>query len=190
MADSVSPGGISLTRYRDYLLLMARVQIDPRLRGKIDPSDIVQETLLRAHQAFDQFRGHTKAQLIVWLRTILAHTLANALRKLSRGKGAEQSLDQALEDSSARLAAFVADQQLTPEQTAAREEQMLRLAAALARLPADQRFVLEMKHLRGCSVSEICDLTGRSKSSVVGLLFRGLKKMREYLARPDGELGE
>ncbi len=169
---------------------MARVQIDPRLRGKLDPSDIVQETLLKAHLALDQFRGHSEAQLVVWLRTILANTLANALRTLARGKGAERSLDQALEESSARLAAFVADQQLSPEQSAAREEQMLRLAAALGRLPPDQRFVLEMKHLRGCSVSEICELTGRSKSSVVGLLFRGLKKMREHLARPDGEAGE
>jgi RNA polymerase sigma-70 factor, ECF subfamily len=64
---------------------------------------------------------------------------------------------------------------------AARDEQLLRLARALARLPHDQRFVLELKHLHGLSVAEICEQTGHSKASVVGLLYRGLKALRVLL---------
>jgi RNA polymerase sigma-70 factor (ECF subfamily) len=185
MAEPVPLTGSSLARYREYLLLLARVQIDPRLRAKLDPSDIVQETLLRAHRNLDQFRGQTEQQLAAWLRTILANTLANAVRSFGRRKGdAEFSLEGALERSSARLELWLADSRVGPEQIAAHNEQLLLLAGALARLPEDQRTVLELKHLRDCSVSEICEQTGRSKAAVVGLLFRGMKRLRVLLNDP------
>jgi RNA polymerase sigma-70 factor, ECF subfamily len=182
MAKPVPLSGASLARYREYLLLLARVQIDPRLRAKLDPSDVVQEALLKAHQAFGQFRGETEQQLAAWLRAILANTLSNAVRAFGRRKGeGERSLYATLEDSSGRLEQWLADSQLTPEQIAAHNEQLLHLARALVQLPEDQRGVLELKHLRGCSVAEICDQTGRTKSSIVGLLFRGMKRLRVLL---------
>jgi RNA polymerase sigma-70 factor (ECF subfamily) len=182
MTEQVPRSGITLTRYREYLLLLARVQLDPGMQAKVDPSDVVQEALLKAHKAFDQFQGKTEQQLAAWLRTILANTLANALRSLDRRKGdVERSLEMTLEESSVRLERWLSDGRLSPEQIAAQNEQLLRLAEALAQLPDDQRQVLELKHLRGCSVADICQQTGRTKASVVGLLFRGMKKLRVLL---------
>src|ERR1700722_10093229 len=98
MAERLPLSSTSLTRYREYLLLLARVQIDPRLRAKLDASDVVQEALLKAHQALAQFRGETEQQLAAWLRTILANTLANLVRTIGRRKGdTERSLDSSLE---------------------------------------------------------------------------------------------
>jgi RNA polymerase sigma-70 factor (ECF subfamily) len=182
MTEEAPQSGTSLTRYRDYLLLLARMQIDPSMRGKVDPSDIVQEALLKAHRAFDQFQGNTEKQLASWLRTILANTLANAFRALGRRHGdAERSLEATLEESSVRMEKFLSDGRLTPEQIAVRNEQLLRLAEALLQLPDDQRQVLELKHLRGSSVADICEQTGRSKAAVVGLLFRGMRRLRVVL---------
>ena len=68
----------ALRAFRSYLLLLARLQIDPRLRGLLDPSDLVQQTLLRAHEKWDQCRGPAEAERAAWLRAILARELGEA----------------------------------------------------------------------------------------------------------------
>src|SRR5438552_12262828 len=75
-----------LDRFREYLHLLARMQIDPRLRRDCDASDIVQTVLLRAHQAEADFRGTSGEELAAWLRRILANTLADVLRNRLRDR--------------------------------------------------------------------------------------------------------
>src|SRR5262245_45332007 len=117
--------GATLERFRAYLHLLARMQLDPRLQGKLDPSAIVQQTLLQALQARDRFRGHSDAELAAWLRQILAHHLANAVRawgQARRNVARECSLEAALEQSSARLEAWLVAEQSSPSQQAQRKE--------------------------------------------------------------------
>jgi RNA polymerase sigma-70 factor (ECF subfamily) len=163
-----------LERYRAFLHLRARLQLSPRLRGKLDAADIVQETLLQAHEKLDQFRGHTEAELVGWLRIILKNTLALTARRFqveARDVSREQFLESGVEA-----------QQLTPDEHALRDEQLLRLANALAQLPPDQCRAIELHHLEGQSVAEVADHLHKTKDAVVGLLFRGLKKLRLLLA--------
>jgi RNA polymerase sigma-70 factor (ECF subfamily) len=174
----------SLERYRDYLHLLARVQLQPKLQSKIAPSDIVQQTLLKAHEKRAQYRGTTDAELAGWLRKILANTLAETVRNFGRQQrdvALEKSLQASLDDSSAKLERWLAADQSSPSQHLIRQEQLVRLASALAQLPDEQRSVLELRHLQGQSIGAISQQLGRSEASVAGLLRRGLQQLRELL---------
>lgn len=179
---------LTLDRFRDYLRLLARLQIDPRLQSKLDPSDLVQQTLLKAYQAEGQFRGTTAAEKAAWLRQILARTLANAVRDLGRARRdatLERSLEASLASSSARLEAWLVADQASPDAQAERNEQLLRMADELARLPDIQREVLLLRHCQGWSLSEVAQHIGRSRAAVASLLRRGLQQLREHLAEGD-----
>lgn len=189
MAPTDPGEDLPLDRYADYLRLLARLQLVPRLRAKLDASDIVQQTLLQAHASRNQFRGRSEAELVGWLRTILANTLAGAARRFSaeaRDLARERSLGDALAESSARLEGLLAAEQSSPSERAVRGEELLHLARALAELPEDQRQVVELHHLKGLPVAEVAQAVGRTKPAVMGLLFRGLKKLRGRL-REAGE---
>jgi RNA polymerase sigma-70 factor (ECF subfamily) len=182
--------GPDLERYREYLRTLARLQIDDRLRGKLDPSGVVQQTLLEAHQARDKLRGLNDAQLAAWLRRALANNLADEARRLGaqvRDAGRERSLHEALDESSARLEALLATEQTSPSRQAVRQEDLLRLAAALGRLPADQRAAVELHHLEGRTLAETAEALGRTRSAVASLVFRGLRNLRQAL--DEGERG-
>jgi RNA polymerase sigma-70 factor (ECF subfamily) len=180
-----------LEGYRDYLRLLARVQLSPRLQAKVDASDIVQQALLEAHRCHGQFRGQSEAERLAWLRAILANVLAAAARRFSasaRDLGRERSLEAEVDLSSSRLECLLAADQTSPSEQAVRGEDLLRLAHAMACLPPDQRRVVELHHLKGMPLAEVAALMGRSRPAVAGLLFRGLNKLRELL--PDQAGGE
>jgi RNA polymerase sigma-70 factor (ECF subfamily) len=187
MQNEVESSGRRWEGYRDYLHLLARLQLDPRLRAKLDPSDVVQQTLVKAHQNRAQFRGQTAGEEAGWLRRILANTLIDAARKFQRELALERDLERALGESSARLEAWLAADQSSPSEVAARQEQLVGLARALARLPEDQRLAVELHHLRDAPVADIAAQLGRSEASVAGLLRRGLQKLRELLQDPARE---
>jgi RNA polymerase sigma-70 factor (ECF subfamily) len=177
-----------LENYREYLGLLVRLQVDPRLQGKLDPSGIVQQTLLEAHQALGQLTGRCETEVAAWLRKTLAHNLADEIRRLGTAKrdvAREESLQRALEESSARLEAWLAEEESSPSRQAERQEEAVRLAAALSQLPEKQRLAVELRHLRGLSLVEVAEEMGTTKAAVVGLLHRGVEKLRALLGAQD-----
>src|ERR1700722_1483509 len=133
MTQPDAPRKRSLEEFRSYLLLLARIQVDPGPRDRIDPSDIVQQTLMEAHAKADQFQGDESA-LAAWLRQALVNNLRDAWRALRRDKRdirREQALREAVEQSSARLEGMLAAPPSSPSQRAVRNEDLLRLADAL-----------------------------------------------------------
>jgi RNA polymerase sigma-70 factor (ECF subfamily) len=177
-------GGRSVEDYHDYLLLLARLQMGTSLRSKLDPSDVVQQAILDALAGRAQFRGESEVEWLAWLRAILANALAAAARRFdtqARDAGRERSLDAELERSSSRIEHLLAADETSASERAVHREELLRLAQALARLPEDQRRVVELHYLQGLSVADVATQIGRTRPAAVGLLFRGLKRLRELL---------
>jgi RNA polymerase sigma-70 factor (ECF subfamily) len=178
----------ALEPYRRYLEVLARVHLDPRLRGKLDPADVVQQTLLRAHAALPEARARSPESLAAWLRQILARTLADTVKHYHRDRrdvNLERSLEADLDRSSSGLAGWWAADQTSPSLAAQRQEELLRLADALAELPEPQREVVILKHCQGQTLQQIADHLGRSVPSVASLLRRGLEALRHRLATPE-----
>ena len=177
-----------LERFRPYILVLARTQLDPRLRAKLDPSDVVQDALVQAIRAIDQYRGTTDAELAAWLRQILVRTLANAVRAYGQEKrdaGRERAVAAAVEQTSVRLEAWLADDGSSPSQKAARNEDLCRLAAAVESLPDAQREALTLHHLHRWTLDAVAAHMGRTPAAVAGLIKRALRQLRQQLV-PDG----
>lgn len=177
--------GQLLELYRRYLRLLARLQIYGRLQGKIDASDLVQETLVQAHQDFGQFHGTTEAEFVAWLRKIMASKVANTIRRFvgtqRRDIRLERDLCADLDRSSGGLERALVDSTASPSQRAERREQAVLLADALEQLPPDYREVMIRHHLHGYSLPDVAQQLGRSADSVRKLWARGLANMRNLL---------
>jgi RNA polymerase sigma-70 factor (ECF subfamily) len=189
MVDPGSRSGRVLEQFRAYLALLARLQLDPALQSKVDLSGVVQQTLLEAHQAGEQFQRMNQGQQLAWLRRALANNLADEVRKLGtamRDVARERSLEAELEQSASRLEAWLAADEPSPSQQAVRNEQLLHLAEALTHLAPDQRRAIELHHLKGCPVAQVSQEMGRSEGAVGALLVRGLKKLRGLLQASEG----
>jgi RNA polymerase sigma-70 factor (ECF subfamily) len=180
-------GGASesqLSRYRNYLRFLTRLQLDPRLCGKLDPSDVVQQTLLEAVAKKGQFRGGTEPEYMAWLRRMLMHNLADAVRAFRQAKrdiAREQAIEDALQNSSRRLAASLTDSGPDAAEQLERQERAVRLADALEQLPERQRDALVCKHWHGWPVARIAQHLECSTEAVAGLLKRGLNQLRNLL---------
>ena len=184
-ASEAAALGELLEPYRNYLMILARVQIGPRLRRKADPADVVQESFLDAHRAFGRFRGSTEGEFAQWLRQILAGTLSHLIRRYrgtqARDVRLERRLADELERSSRTLDGALVAKQSSPSHQAARREQTLLLADALENLPEDYREVLILRHLEGLTFPEVAHRMGRTIDSVDKLWTRALAQLRQVL---------
>lgn len=177
--------GQLLDAYRQYLTLLARLQIGRAIAVKVAASDVVQDTFLEAHRDFAGFRGTTSRELTAWLRQVLARNLANLVRRFRGTKRRdirlEQGLAAALDQSSDRLAATVPSPGESPSAAAVRIEGAVLLADALGRLPPDYREVLVLRNLEELSFPEVAVRMDRSVDSVKKLWARGLAQLRRLL---------
>jgi RNA polymerase sigma-70 factor, ECF subfamily len=182
-AKSDSHLGPLLELYRNYLRLLARIEIGRRLQGKLDASDLVQETFLEAHRNFGLFQGTDEPQFVSWLRQILAAKVANLVRHYFGTQGRDVRLEQELAvklDNSSRLLGHdLAASMTSPSLQAARREQAVLLADALEQLPEDYREVIILRHLEGLTFPEVAGRMKRTQDSVEKLWLRGLARLRK-----------
>jgi RNA polymerase sigma-70 factor (ECF subfamily) len=184
--------GQLLALYSNYLKLLVAAQLDNRLRARVSPSDIVQESFFEAHRDFAEFRGKSMGEFVAWLRRIVVN---NILRVVEQHVTAEkrdvrrevslEEIGRRLEQSTVRLETLLAVQTDSPSGCAARREDEILLADTLAQLPADYRDVIVLRHIEGLPFEEVAARMERSAGAVRMLWLRALKKMRESIEQRD-----
>ena len=184
MSDAAPLESESFERFRDFLLMQGRAQIGPKYRAKIDPEEIVNQTLFDAHRQRDQFRGSSEGELVAWLKRMLIDNAKDAIRFQHRDKrdvNREEGPAVADWDRSCSQFLDITCGLTSPSMNLVKHERELQLANALAQLPEAQRDAVELHHLHGFSLAETGEALDRTAAAVVGLLRRGLKRLRELL---------
>jgi RNA polymerase sigma-70 factor, ECF subfamily len=172
--------GELLEKYRGYLWRLADDLLDDRAAGRLDASDLVQQTCLSVHQHIAHFDGQEPAQFAAWLRQIHERNIHNAARnQLHAGKRAIDR-EQRVTD-----AGFYAARQTTASQHAVRSEESIRLARAIAQLPPDQQEVLRRRYLDGEAMVDVANAMGLTKDALVWLMKRAMTSVRQALADLD-----
>jgi RNA polymerase sigma-70 factor, ECF subfamily len=180
MSQDEASDGYALEQYRDYLRILASQQAALRFQGKVDLSGVVQDTLWEAHQQLANGAFVLSGNRLPWLRRILANNLLDAVRQARAAKrdiGREVSIQQSIEESSARMEAWLACD-LPPDRAIEQEETVLQMISVLAGLPDAQREALMLHYWTDWSLAQIAEHIGTTRESVASSIKRGLRQLR------------
>ena len=181
-----------LVRYRKRLHKMVTIRLDPRLAGRFDPSDVVQDALAEAHRRLSEYTRDRRVAFYPWLREIAWNRLVDLHRQhvkaSRRAVDREEPFQFSLSDRSAlALAGRLIHSGSSPSRRLLHKELRLRVREAIEQLPTHYREVLVMRHLEQLSVSEIAAVLHTAEGTVKSRHFRALEQLRGLLA---GELEE
>lgn len=164
------------------LLLFANGQTPKWLCPHLDPTDLVQQTLLEGWSAWDRLKNQPAHAVRGYLFRALTNNLIDAIRKYTPARN--DVAPGAFAESSVRMADWIAGSDTSPSQRTERNERYARLASALATLPEAQRLAVEMRYLLGMKVGEIARILARSEGAVSLLIFRAVTALRDVLTDP------
>lgn len=177
--------GELLERYRGCLRAAAQAHIDLQLAVRSSPSDVVQETFLRAAEHFAAFRGNSEAELLAWLRRILARSIVNAyvrhVQSAKRDVRCERPLAWASGDGDRSHffpSAALATSDTSPSLAAARSEYAEQVAQCLAQLPPAAREVVVLRNFEGLPFDDIAVRLGKSSEAVRKIWSRAIRQLR------------
>jgi RNA polymerase sigma-70 factor, ECF subfamily len=171
--------GALLENYRGFLHGLADKLLDDRAAGRIDASDLVQQTCLSVHKQIAQFDGQDDAQFAAWLRQIHERNIRNAARNQLHAGKRNIDREKRVNEADAYLA-----RQTTASQNLMRSEESARLSRAIAQLPADEQEALRRRYLDGESMTDIATAMGLTRSALVWLVTRAMTTLRQHLGEP------
>ncbi|MCA9062980.1 MAG: sigma-70 family RNA polymerase sigma factor [Planctomycetaceae bacterium] len=182
-AESFLEAGIR--RFRPVLVTLAEALISPSLRAEIDASDLVQQTLMEAHQQEQVLNSIGEGPFFSWLRNALRHNVLDAVRhlKTQKNEAARRVRAADIEDSFIRLEQLLIADDTSPSERIQRNEQIALLLAAVQELPDGQKEAVMLKHLRGFSLQQVAEALGLSEPAAAGLLHRGRRQLVQRLEK-------
>jgi RNA polymerase sigma-70 factor (ECF subfamily) len=182
--DTAALGDL-LQAYRPYVRVIARAARQGFAPGRLDDSDLIQDTLLLAHRAFGRFRGTTVAEFAGWLRQLTLRTVGHAARAHMGTDKRSVGMEQPLADMDALAIAEIQ----TPDAQAAHHERAAQIAAAIEQLPEEMRQVVLGRLLDGLAYATLASRLGKSEGALRVTYTRALCRLRELLAEPESSTG-
>jgi RNA polymerase sigma-70 factor (ECF subfamily) len=175
-----------LARHRDRLRRMVALRLDPRLQARVDPSDVVQDTLAEADVKLGDYARRRPLPFYPWLRRLAWEHLIRLHRRhvvaRRRSVSREELPPAPLPEASAwELASRLAARGSSPSARLRRDELRSRLRQALARLGDNDREALVLRYLEDLSPGEIAAVLGLTEPAVKMLQLRALQRLRELL---------
>jgi RNA polymerase sigma-70 factor (ECF subfamily) len=197
LIDNASQGdkdawGALLAMHRERLRRMVALRIDQRLRGRVDPSDVIQEACLDATRELAQYLQNPVLPFYLWLRFLtgirLAKTHRYHLGTQVRDVGREISLYRGAtpEASSEALAAQLLGRETRPSEAAMRAELQLRLQEALSAMDPVDREALILRHFEQLSNAEAAAVLGIKEAAAGKRYIRALERLRDILVSMPG----
>lgn len=189
IATSGDPDAVDvvLERFRGRIARMLTVRMDPRLRGRLDASDVIQDTYLEVHNRIGDYRRRSDMPFFLWVRFLAGQKLTQMHRKHlgADRRDARRELPEALRQvpgaTTATLAGALVSSGVTPSEIAIRLEEEERLIRVLDELRELDREVLALRHFEGLSNAEVAQLLGIETSAASRRYVRALARMQERL---------
>ena len=178
--------------HRERLLRMISFRIDNRLHGRVDPTDVVQESYLEAVKRIPHYLANPAVSVFVWIRSITGQTLINVHRRHLKAKRRDAGREvrrqpgAGLQATSVSLAAYLVGQQTSPSHAAMRAEAMAGIEQALEQMDDIDREVLVLRHFEELTNQETAETLGLQKSAASNRYIRALKRLREILTNTPG----
>lgn len=180
--------GDLFAHYRDRLWRAVHFRLDPRLAGRVDADDVVQEAYMAAEQRLDHYLQDTTRSFFIWLRLITVQTLIDVHRRHLGARIRDASLEvqlaggQSPQVTTMSLAGRLLGSATSPSQAAMRAEVEEKIEEALASMDPIDREVLALRHFEELSNNEVSEVLGLQKSAASNRYVRALERLRKILA--------
>lgn len=183
--------GALLEQHRSRFRVIARIKLDSAIRGRIDPSDVIQQTFLEARRDFHSFTGDAAEQFEAWLKTILEHNVANTIQFHARAqkRSVFRERGNSQEEQRELVQETLPGNEMSPSQLLARIEVRDFVIKTLEHLPNGEKEAVRLRYLEDLSLDEIARKLDRTNQAVAGLLKRGLRRLRAEMAIENEESG-
>lgn len=172
--ESVALGHL-LDQHRDYLRAIALQQLAPKLAGRLDGSDIVQQTCISVQKQIREFSGKDPAEFVAWLRQIHERNIQNAIRFQSHSQKRSINREEVLDDFD------IAGEQVTPSQLVIGQEDSSRLYEAMAKLPDNEREAVRLRYFENWTLQKISEHFDLTIDATVWLMKRSMQHLKQYL---------
>ena len=174
-AGNASALGRLLDLHRDYLRALAIQRFTPKLKGKLDGSDIVQQTCLSVHRQIGEFVGTEPAEFVAWLRQIHERNILNAARDQLQTQKRDVDREVRIDQEK------IVGQELSPSHIVLRDEAASQLRAAMEHLPEDEREAIRLRYFENWTVSKIGEHLGLTPDAVTWLMKRSMKHLKQQM---------